>query len=131
MQAGLVDALVNMLNGGRAALDVKITRDTELFPADFIGKAPPSSGVGNLSTYKDVCNLATEADPLLNTQGLGKACTILRMEECLRVMAIIQTCQSFLFLGKGSTTPHGNIMHRFFLIICFFSEHPYVCVHFF
>uniref|UniRef100_A0A7S4G3L2 Proteasome adapter and scaffold protein ECM29 HEAT-repeat domain-containing protein n=1 Tax=Eutreptiella gymnastica TaxID=73025 RepID=A0A7S4G3L2_9EUGL len=60
MQSGLVDSLVNMLNGGKTELDVKVEGDTELFPSDFIGKAPASSGVGNLSTYKDVCNLATE-----------------------------------------------------------------------
>mmetsp|Transcript_114140 Transcript_114140/g.198388 ORF Transcript_114140/g.198388 Transcript_114140/m.198388 type:complete len:2032 (-) Transcript_114140:1069-7164(-) len=59
-QSGLVASLVNMLNGGKSDMDVKISGDTELFPKDFIGKAPASSGVGNLSTYKDVCNLATE-----------------------------------------------------------------------
>lgn len=66
-KAKLVEALVGVLQGGaKAKQAVKLTADTKVFEEGALGTAPAGgasrdSGEGsNLSTYKELCSLATD-----------------------------------------------------------------------
>ena len=58
----LVGSLVATLSGDRAPAKraVKLTDDTEVFAAGALGEAPASAGGGGLSTYKELCAMATD-----------------------------------------------------------------------
>ncbi|GAB2246168.1 hypothetical protein Droror1_Dr00001661 [Drosera rotundifolia] len=58
MKKNLVNALVSTLTGsGKRKRAVKLAEDTEVFQEGTIGESP---GGGKLSTYKELCSLATE-----------------------------------------------------------------------
>ncbi|KAG1660153.1 hypothetical protein FOA52_007810 [Chlamydomonas sp. UWO 241] len=66
---GLVEALVGVLQGGaKAKQAVKLSGDTEVFEAGVLGTGPPQGSAkggasgdgGNLSTYRELCSLATD-----------------------------------------------------------------------
>ena len=55
-QKELVNNLVDTLQSGKKS-GFKLTKDTELFPEGSLGQTPEGS---QLSTYKELCNLASE-----------------------------------------------------------------------